>query len=84
MYKKSKFINPTFPTYFIEYWVTGISDFGSLYSWIASVYNFTDPTFLTQSEKSGWNGVARLDLYDGCGANLETWFLASCIHTRSL
>ena len=30
--KKSNFINPTFSTYFIEYCVTGISDFGSLYN----------------------------------------------------
>jgi len=62
----------------VTYRDVAANDFGSLYSWIASVYDFTDPANLKQSEKAGWNGVARLDLYDGCGANLETWFLASC------
>lgn len=44
-----------------------------LYSWIATVYNFTDPVGLQQSEKSGWAGTGLLSMYDGCGTLLETW-----------
>lgn len=49
-----------------------------LYDWIATVYDFTDPVFLKQSEKSGYSGTALLTLYDGCGKALELWALKSC------
>ena len=42
--KKSNFINPTFSTYFIEYCVTGISDFGSLYNGTISLSFLSDIT----------------------------------------
>ena len=62
----------------VTYRDVAANDFGALYSWIGTVYDFNDPANLRQSEKAGWNGIARLDLYDGCGKNLETWFMASC------
>lgn len=49
-----------------------------LYSWIATVYDFTDPFNLRQSEKAGWNGTALLTMYDGCGKQIENWLLQSC------
>lgn len=52
-------------------------DMAGLWNWIATVYNFTDPNGLSQSEKAGWNGVGLLTLYDGCGAPLERWLLGS-------
>lgn len=57
----------------------------TLYSWINTVYqglgSISDTANLKQSEKSGWNGIARLTLYDGCGTPLEEWLLASCFPT---
>jgi len=56
-------------------------DFGALYSWINTVYQglggLQDTANLKQSEKAGWNGVANLVLYDGCGTPLENWLLGS-------
>ncbi len=49
-----------------------------LYNWIATVHNFTDPVNLSNSEKAGWNGVASLTMFDGCGTPLENWLLGSC------
>lgn len=59
-----------------------------LYSWLATVYNFTDPIGLHQSSRkgqpniqggagfsSGYAGLATLRLYDGCGKTVETWLL---------
>lgn len=56
-------------------------DMAVLYSWIATIYNFTDPVGLQMSEKRGWNGIGKLNLYDGCGTVLETWLLASVFPT---
>lgn len=49
-----------------------------LYNWIATVYDFTDPVNLRNSEKAGWSGTGLLTLYDGCGSPLEFWLLGSC------
>jgi hypothetical protein len=60
---------------------TGIRN---LYSWLASVYDFTDPVNLYQSSRRGdiggaitvgYAGVGTLKLFDGCGVSLETWTL---------
>lgn len=48
-----------------------------LYRWIATVYDFTNPVTLTQSEKLSWAGVALLTMFDGCGNPLEYWLLNS-------
>lgn len=57
----------------------GGSGFDTLYSWLSTVYNFTDPVGLHQSSRRGGNGgygaVCNLQLYDGCGAIMEIWNL---------
>lgn len=61
----------------------------NLYSWLANVYNFTDPVGLRQSSKRGttfgaglgtpgYAGEATLTSYDGCGVGLEQWQLGHC------
>lgn len=53
-----------------------------LYSWLATIYNFTDPACLSQSSKKGngagsggYAGKGILQLYDGCGTVMERWEL---------
>lgn len=59
-----------------------VDGIGPLYSWLATVYNFTDPIGLHQSSKrgfgigsGGYSGEATLQLYDGCGTPMERWIL---------
>jgi hypothetical protein len=48
----------------------------SILSWIATIYDFTDPFCLPMNSlPSAYEGIARLVLYDGCGAPLEGWIL---------
>lgn len=53
----------------------------SLYGWLATVYNFTDPVNLQQSSRkgdrttTGYGADGTLTLYDGCGNGLERWTL---------
>jgi hypothetical protein len=57
----------------------GTTGLASLYSWLATTYDFTDPVGLKQSSKSGDVGSdgyaadAWLYLYDGCGTPMEGW-----------
>jgi len=62
----------------------GQSSIRNLYSWLASVYNFTGstvgPRTYTQASKMGdgtnnvgYAGVGNLELYDGCGSIMEQW-----------
>lgn len=53
-----------------------------LFSWLATVYNFTDPVGLHQSSKvgngpgsRGYGADGTLVLYDGCGKGMEQWQL---------
>lgn len=62
----------------VNYYDAAHIDFSGLLSWIATVYDFTDPINLKQSEKEGWAGAALLTLYDGCGQPLEFWLLQDC------
>jgi len=62
----------------VTYRDVSTDDMMPLMSWFNTIYQFNDSANLRQSEKSGWNGIAKLDLYDGCGKSLETWYLASC------
>lgn len=61
----------------VTYYDTNSNNMGGLLSWIATVYDFTDPINLKQSEKAGWNGTALLTMYDGCGGPMERWLLGS-------
>jgi len=47
----------------------------SLFNWLATVYDFTDPVQLSQGAKRDWNATGVLNLYDGCGTLLEGWQL---------
>lgn len=64
----------------------------NLYSWLATVYDFSNPISLYQNSVkgldplavgqnttrgNGYAGVATLNLYDGCGQTLETWTLGN-------
>ena len=45
-----------------------------LWTWLASVYNFTDPLKMQMgSIRSDYAGRVTLTLYDGCGQALEQW-----------
>jgi hypothetical protein len=48
----------------------------TLYSWLATVYNFTDAVGLQQSSSArGYGATGTLRLYDGCGETMEKWTL---------
>jgi hypothetical protein len=47
----------------------------SLYNWLASVYDYTDPINLRMGNKRDWRATGILNLYDGCGEVLEIWNL---------
>jgi hypothetical protein len=52
-----------------------------LYSWVATVYDFTQQNpqdHLPQSERPGYRGTATLRMYDGCGTEVENWTLQNC------
>jgi hypothetical protein len=75
----------TWETITVTYYdVSGIDGGGpeGLFSWLATVYDFTNPVQLNQSSKvgqgtgdGGYGGIATLKLYDGCGTTMETWVL---------
>lgn len=45
----------------------------SLWTWLATVYDFTDPVGLKQGTKRDWDATGVLTMYDGCGTIIETW-----------
>ena len=45
----------------------------TLWNWLATVYDFTDPIQLRQGNKRNWDATGVLNLYDGCGTLLEGW-----------
>jgi len=60
----------------------GGAGMSGLYSWLATVYNFTNPACLSQASKigqgqnsGGYAGIGTLKLYDGCGTVMEKWTL---------
>lgn len=58
----------------VTYYDVSSTDNGPLFSWLASVYNFTDPIRLQQGSQVGdYSGTGILQLYDGCGQLLERW-----------
>jgi hypothetical protein len=50
-------------------------DMQSLWNWLATIYDFTDPVNLKQGIKRDWDSTGILTLYDGCGTMLEQWQL---------
>ena len=58
------------------YDVANTTDNFPLYSWLASVYEFTNPVLLRMgSSRRDYSGTGILTLYDGCGQELEIWEL---------
>ena len=62
----------------------GAAQMQTLWNWLATVYNFTDPTSLTQTSKrgqdgiqTGWAAIGTLTMYDGCGSDMEVWTLGN-------
>lgn len=47
----------------------------SLWNWLATMYDFTDPVKLRQGERRDWDATGVLTMYDGCGVMLEAWQL---------
>ena len=52
----------------------------NIYTWLASVYDFTEPTDAQRgarmgSRRSDYAGQGILTMYDGCGAGLHQWTL---------
>lgn len=68
----------TWETITVTYYDVSTKSSGNtgLWSWLASVYDFTNPATLTQSSsRIGYSGFALCILYDGCGSALEEWSL---------
>lgn len=60
----------------ITYYDVATNDNRSLWNWLASVYEFTDPVNLKQaSQRRDYAGRGVLQMYDGCGNVLEVWTL---------
>lgn len=58
----------------VTYYDVATADAGPLFSWLASVYNFTNPITLEQgSRRSDYTATAILKMWDGCGQLIETW-----------
>jgi len=48
----------------------------ALFGWLATVYDFTDSTNLCQaSKRRSYAGYGHLQLFDGCGNEMEYWLL---------
>ncbi len=75
----------TWETITVTYYdIGGNNALGGLYSWLATIYDFTDPVNLYQSSRRGdggnvrgYSGSADLALYDGCGNVMELWQLGN-------
>lgn len=59
----------------INYFDVAHSEMRTLWNWLATVYDFTDPVNLRQAERRDWNATGLLSMYDGCGVLLESWQL---------
>lgn len=83
-YLNGKFWIPgkaTWQTITVTYFDVGGSGLGqvstqSLFAWIATIYDITNPFQLQMNSKPDcYEGVGRLVLYDGCGFPMEVWIL---------
>jgi len=69
----------TWETITVTYYDIAGNDNIPLWSWLAHVYNYTDPVTLEQNAKRNcYAGIGVCTLYDGCGAPLERWALGDC------
>jgi hypothetical protein len=66
----------TWETITVTYYDVANEDNSKLYSWLASVYDFSNPVSCGQAKnRSSYSGTGTITLYDGCGVRLETWTL---------
>lgn len=75
----------TWETLTVSYYDIGGDDakgMKTLWDWLVTVYNFTDPDTLKQTSKrgadgnsTGWAAVGNLTMYDGAGSEMENWRL---------
>lgn len=59
----------------VSYMDVANDEMRTLWNWLATMYDFTDPVQLSQGEKRDWNATGILNMYDGCGTLLEGWEL---------
>lgn len=65
---------PSWESITVTYYDVATDDNIPLWSWIASVYDFTDPTCRhMNSRRKDYAGVGYLAMLDGCGNVLEEW-----------
>lgn len=62
----------------------GAAGMQTLWNWLISIYNFTDPVALQQTSRrgqdgnaTGWAGTGVLTMFDGSGVEMERWELAN-------
>jgi hypothetical protein len=65
----------TWQTITVTYIDVAHSQMATLYNWLATVYDFTDPVNLRQGNRRDWEATGVLNMYDGCGVLLEQWQL---------
>jgi hypothetical protein len=63
----------TWQTMSVTYFDVAHDDMRSLWNWLATIYNFTDPVKLNQGEKRDWSATGVLNMYSGCGDLMESW-----------
>jgi hypothetical protein len=65
----------TWETITVTYYdIAGVNDGTNLLSWLATVYDFTNPETLKMGKSRGvYSGEATLKLFDGCGNEVEAW-----------
>jgi hypothetical protein len=74
-------------TYYDVASIQGGDVVSSLFTWLATVYNFTDPIGLSQSSKSRGQGgycaeEGKLNMLDGCGVIIDTFVYQQCWPTQ--
>ncbi len=62
----------------VTYIDTNAIEMQPLYSWIASIHDFTQPNDLKSTEKAGWSSYALLTIWDSCGTAIEKWGFGDC------
>jgi hypothetical protein len=66
----------TWETITVTYYDVATNENSKLYTWLATVYDFTSPLTTHQGKHRGdYSGTGMLYLYDGCGVALELWTL---------
>jgi hypothetical protein len=64
----------TWETITVTYYDVASNENIDLWSWIATIYEFTNPITLKQSTtRASYAGTGVLTMYDGCGDPVETW-----------